>query len=90
MFMMNEKAVNALNANEGFEVGGGLSVVAVDPGMGKSLNTTTATNDIDAFIFSQKGLVASIGLQGNMVTNLSNWPVRAPAGRCSRLAPRGR
>ena len=71
MFMMNEKAVNALNVNDGFEVGVGPSVVVVDQGMGKSITTTTATNDIYAFIFSQKGLMAGIGLQGNKITRLS-------------------
>jgi len=70
MFFMNERALNALTANEGFEVGVGPSVVVVDQGMGKSLTTTTANDDIYAFIFSQKGLMAGIGLQGNKVTKL--------------------
>jgi lipid-binding SYLF domain-containing protein len=71
MFFMNEKSLNALTANEGFEVGVGPSVVVVDQGMGKSLTSTTATNDIYAFIFSQKGLMAGVGLQGNKITRLS-------------------
>ena len=68
MFLMNEKAVHALTRNEGFEVGVGPSVVVVDQGMGKTMTTTTATEDIYAFIFSQKGLMAGIGLQGNKIT----------------------
>ena len=70
MFLMNEKAVHALTKNEGFEVGVGPSVVVVDQGMGKTMTTTTATEDIYAFIFSQKGLMAGIGLQGNKITPL--------------------
>ena len=70
MFFMNERALNTLNANEGFEVGVGPSIVVVDEGMGKSLTTKTADNDIYAFIFSQKGLMAGIGLQGNKITKL--------------------
>ena len=70
MFFMNERALNALTANEGFEVGVGPSVVVVDQGMGKSLTTTTSNDDIYAFIFSQKGLMAGIGVQGNKVTKL--------------------
>jgi len=70
MFFMNDKALNALTANEGFEVGVGPSVVVVDQGMGKSLTTTTANDDIYAFIFSQKGLMAGIGVQGNKITRL--------------------
>ncbi len=72
MFFMNEKSLNALNQNDGFEVGVGPSVVVVDQGMGKSLTTTTAKDDIYAFIFSQKGLMAGIGLQGNKITRLND------------------
>lgn len=70
MFMMNAKALSALNENEGFEVGVGPSLVVVDEGMGKTLTNKTATNDIYAFVFSQKGLMAGLGLQGNKITRL--------------------
>jgi lipid-binding SYLF domain-containing protein len=70
MFMMNNKAVNALGANEGFEVGVGPSVVVMDEGKAKTTTTTTAKDDIYAFIFSQKGLMAGLGVQGNKITRL--------------------
>ena len=72
MFLMHEQAVAALDANDGFEVGVGPSVVVVDQGMAKSVTTTTARHDIYAFIFSQKGLMAGIGLQGNKITRLKD------------------
>ena len=72
MFMMNESALMALNANDGFEVGVGPSIVVVAQGMGKSLTTTTAKDDVYAFIFSQKGLMAGLGLQGNKITQLKD------------------
>lgn len=72
MFLMNEKALAALDANDGFEVGVGPSVVVVDQGMARSLTTTTARNDIYAFIFGQKGLMAGIGIQGNKITRLKD------------------
>ena len=72
LMLMNEKAVAALNANDGFEIGAGPSLVVVDQGMSKSLTTTTAREDIYAFVFSQKGLMAGIGLQGNKVTRLAD------------------
>jgi lipid-binding SYLF domain-containing protein len=72
MFMMNDKAVSALSANEGFEVGVGPSVVVVDEGMAKSVTTTTAKDDIYAFIFGQKGLMAGLGVQGNKITRLKD------------------
>jgi len=53
MFLMNDKAVGALGANEGFEVGVGPSVVVMDEGKAKTLTTTTAKDDIYAFIFGQ-------------------------------------
>ena len=70
MFVMNEKALNSLTANEGFEVGVGPSIVVVDEGMGKTTTNKTATEDIYAFIFSQKGLMAGLGLQGNKITRM--------------------
>jgi lipid-binding SYLF domain-containing protein len=72
MFLMNDKAVNALGANEGFEVGVGPSVVVMDEGKAKTLTTTTAKDDIYAFIFGQKGLMAGLGLQGNKITRLKD------------------
>ena len=72
MFLMNEKAVGALGANDGFEVGVGPSVVVMDEGMGKTMTTTTVKDDIYAFIFSQKGLMGGLGLQGNKITRLAD------------------
>lgn len=72
MFLMNEQALAALGANDGFEVGVGPSVVVVDQGMAKSMTTTTAKNDIYAFIFGQKGLMAGVGVQGNKITRIGN------------------
>ncbi len=72
MFLMNDKAVGALGANEGFEVGVGPSVVVIDEGKAKTLTTTTAKDDIYAFIFGQKGLMAGLGIQGNKITRLKD------------------
>jgi lipid-binding SYLF domain-containing protein len=70
MFFMNEKALAQLDNADGFEVGVGPSVVAVDEGMGKSTTTTTLKDDIYAFIFSQKGLMAGLGIQGNKISKI--------------------
>ena len=72
MFMMNDKAVSALSANEGFEVGVGPSVVVIDEGKAKTMTTTTVKDDIYAFIFGQKGLMAGLGIQGNKITRLKD------------------
>ena len=72
MFMMNEKALGALSANDGFEVGVGPTVVVMDEGKAKTMTTTTAKDDIYAFIFGQKGLMGGLGLQGNKITRLKD------------------
>ena len=71
MFLMNEKAVRALDAASGFEVGVGPSVVVVDEGMATTTTTTTIKDDIYAFIFSQKGLMAGLGVQGNKISRIT-------------------
>jgi lipid-binding SYLF domain-containing protein len=63
--------LSQLDKADGFEIGVGPSVVVIDEGMGKSATTTTMKDDIYAFIFSQKGLMAGIGLQGNKITRIA-------------------
>ena len=67
---MKESALKTLETMEGFEVGVGPSVVVVDEGMAKSSTTTTMKDDIYAFIFSQKGMMAGLGVQGNKLTRI--------------------
>ena len=43
----------------------------VDDGMGKSMTTTTLKDDVYAFIFSQKGLMAGLGVQGNKIAKIT-------------------
>jgi lipid-binding SYLF domain-containing protein len=71
LFFMNDAALAYLDKSEGWEVGVGPSIVVVDAGVGKTLTTTTGRSDIYAFIFSQKGLMAGIGLQGSKITKIS-------------------
>jgi lipid-binding SYLF domain-containing protein len=70
LFLMNDKAVKDLDTAQGFEVGVGPSVVVMDEGMAKSTTTTTIKDDIYAFIFSQKGLMAGLGVQGNKISRI--------------------
>lgn len=44
----------------------------MDEGRAKTLTTTTAKDDIYACIFSQKGLMAGLGLQGNRIIRLKD------------------
>jgi lipid-binding SYLF domain-containing protein len=71
MFFMNTKALDQLDDANGFEVGVGPSIVVVDEGMGKSSTTKTLKDDVYAFIFGQKGLMAGLGIQGNKITKIT-------------------
>jgi lipid-binding SYLF domain-containing protein len=68
---MNDQALTYLDKSDGWEIGVGPSIVVVDKGMGKSMTSTTITQDVYAFIFDQKGLMGGIGVQGSKITKIS-------------------
>ena len=70
LFFMNDGALTALDNTAGFELGVGPSIVLVDQGLAKSMTTATLTQDVYAFIFGQKGLMAGLGIQGSKITRL--------------------
>ena len=70
MFFMKDSALNYFENSAGFEVGVGPSIVVVDAGKAKSLTTTTGRDDVYAFIYGQKGLMAGLGLQGSKITKV--------------------
>jgi lipid-binding SYLF domain-containing protein len=71
LFFMNNDALAYLDRSGGWEIGVGPSIVVVDQGVGKSLTSTTITQDVYAFIFDQKGLMGGIGVQGSKITKIS-------------------
>ncbi len=68
LFFMTDKALKYILNTNGWEIGVGPSIVIVDKGTAKSLTTTTGKDDIYAFFFNQKGLMAGLGLQGSKIT----------------------
>lgn len=70
LFFMNDGALDYLKKSSGWEIGSGPSVVVWDQGMGKSFSSTTLTQDVYAFIFNQKGLMAGVGIQGSKITRI--------------------
>jgi lipid-binding SYLF domain-containing protein len=70
MFLMTDEALKYLQESSGWEIGVGPSIVVVDKGLAKTLTTSTAKEDIYAFIFGQEGLMAGIGLQGSKITKI--------------------
>jgi len=71
LFFMNERALQALNAAGGLQVGVGPSVVVLDQGKAKSLTSEMLTSDAYAFVFGQHGLMAGVGLEGTKITRLN-------------------
>ncbi len=70
LIFMSDSALSYLDKSGGWEIGTGPSIVIVDAGVAKSLTTTTAKKNIYAFFFSQKGLMAGLGLQGTKITRI--------------------
>jgi lipid-binding SYLF domain-containing protein len=68
MFFMKSSALDYLDSSAGLEVGVGPSIVVVDAGLAKNLTTTTAKEDVYAFITDQKGLMGGLGIQGSKIT----------------------
>jgi lipid-binding SYLF domain-containing protein len=71
MFLMTPAAVEYLDKSGGWEVGVGPSVVVLDAGAARNITTTTIQNDIYAFVFDQKGLMAGAGIQGSKITRIN-------------------
>ena len=71
MFFMNDAALTSLDNAKGFEVGVGPSIVVLDEGMAKKATSTTLRDDVYAFVFGQRGLMAGLGLQGSKITRIN-------------------
>lgn len=70
LFLMTEKALTDLNASGGWALGLAPSLVVVDEGFARTLNTTTLQKDVYAMAFGQKGLMAGSGLEGSKISQI--------------------
>jgi lipid-binding SYLF domain-containing protein len=68
VFLMSDKAVKYLNKSKGWEIGVGPTVVVMNEGVAKNLSTSTLKDDAYAFIFDQKGLMASLSIEGTKIS----------------------
>ena len=71
LFFMNDEALRYLEDSSGWEVGVGPSIVVMDAGAGGNFSTTTAKDDVYAFIYGQQGLMAGIGIEGSKITEIT-------------------
>jgi lipid-binding SYLF domain-containing protein len=70
LFFMTDSSLKYLTESGGWAIGSGPSVVVVDRGMAKSMTSTTLSQDVYAFPFGQRGLMAGIGLEGSKITRI--------------------
>lgn len=70
MFFMNQKAVDYAKSSNGWSFGSGPSVVLIDEGAAKNLNTTTLRKDVYAVAYGQKGLMAGLSLEGSKISRI--------------------
>lgn len=71
MFFMNDAALVSLDSSKGFEIGVGPNIVVLDEGIAENATTTTLRDDVYAFVFGQRGLMAGLGLQGSKITRVN-------------------
>jgi len=74
VFLMSDNAIKALSDVKGWSIGVDPSVVVVDEGVAKDLNTTTLKKNAYAFIFDQKGLMASLSIGGTKISHINPKP----------------
>jgi lipid-binding SYLF domain-containing protein len=67
---MTDKALADFRDSKNFQIGVGPSVVFIDEGAAKDLNSLTTKADVYGVIFDQKGLMAGVGLHGSKITRL--------------------
>ncbi|MEI8340797.1 MAG: lipid-binding SYLF domain-containing protein [Verrucomicrobiota bacterium] len=70
MFFMTDSSLRYLNKSHGWAVGTGPTVVIGDNSFAKSITTNSLGGDVYAFFFSQRGLMAGMGLQGTKISRI--------------------
>lgn len=70
LFFMDEAALSYLKKSKGWAIGAAPSLVIVDEGFARTMNTTTLQKGIYAYCFDQKGLMGGLGLQGSKITRI--------------------
>ena len=70
LFFMTDGSLAYLRKSDGFAAGTGPSIVVVNKGAAVAADTTTVTQDVYAFPFGEKGLMADLTLQGTKITHI--------------------
>lgn len=70
VFFVTEGELKKFQQSKGWDIGAAPTVVVVDAGAGKEINTTTAKDAVYAFVFGQEGLMAGLALQGQKISKI--------------------
>jgi lipid-binding SYLF domain-containing protein len=70
LFFMNQKSLAYLNKSAGFQVGTGPSIVVINKGAAAEGDTTTLSQDVYAFPFNAKGLMAGLDIEGAKISRI--------------------
>jgi lipid-binding SYLF domain-containing protein len=70
VFFMTDAELKKFEKSSGWDIGAAPTVVLVDAGAAKDMNTMTLKSNIYAFIFDQKGLMAGLSLQGQKISKI--------------------
>ena len=71
MFFMTEEAIGSLMRADGWEIGTGPSVVALDRGVQANVTSTTLAEPVYAITFGQEGLMAALALNGTKISRIT-------------------
>lgn len=70
ILFMDKNALDNFRAHDGWSVGVDGSVAVINEGAGKDINTETAKDPIIAVIFSNKGLMGNLSLEGSKFSKI--------------------
>ena len=70
MFFMTDAALRALMNADGWEIGTGPTVVALDRGLQANATSTTLSEPVYAITFGQQGLMAAVALNGTKIPRI--------------------
>jgi len=70
ILFMNDDVLTKFRESEGWEAGVDGSIAIAEIGAGKEISTTTAKQPIIGFIFSNKGLMYNLTLEGSKMTKI--------------------
>lgn len=68
---MTDESLNRFRSRDGWSAGGDASVAVLQIGANGTLDTSTSTGQVNAFVLTNQGLMAGASLEGTKVTRLA-------------------